>query len=148
MIPGAFVKLIAMPLSRNGKVDRSALPDPGTARPEMDAPFVPASSPVEVELASIWAATLEVEPVGIHDNFFDLGGQSLSAFRLISRVVQSFGLDLPLKTLFQAPTVAAMAKVIQAIGATDAPKPGLERASGEIKAASGEAEEKTLTGRG
>jgi amino acid adenylation domain-containing protein len=127
MIPGVFVKLVAMPLSGNGKIDRGALPDPGAARPESDTPFVPASTPVEVELAAIWASVLEVERVGTHDNFFDLGGHSLSAFRLVSRVVQSFGLDLPLKTLFDAPTIAAMAKVIEATRGRPVAERGLRR---------------------
>ena len=92
------------------------------------------SSPVEVELAGIWAAVLEVERVGIHDNFFDLGGHSLSAFRLVSRVVQAFRLDLSLKALFDAPTVAEMAKVIQAIGAKPATARGLQRMQGALDA--------------
>ena len=127
MMPGVFVKLVAIPLSGNGKIDRSALPDPGAARPEMDTPFVPASTPVEAELAGIWASVLEVERVGTHDNFFDLGGNSLSAFRLVSRVVHSFGLDLPLKTLFDAPTIAAMATAIAATRARPVQEQGLRR---------------------
>jgi amino acid adenylation domain-containing protein len=146
MIPAVFVKLAAMPLTRNGKIDRSALPDPGTARPEMDSPFVPASSPVEVELAGIWAAVLEVERVGIHDNFFDLGGHSLSAFRLVSRVVQAFQLDLSLKALFDAPTVAEMARVIQAIGAKPATARVVQRMQGALDATSDERGQKGSAG--
>jgi acyl carrier protein len=127
MMPGVFVKLVAMPLSGNGKIDRSALPDPGRARPEMDTPFVPPCTPVEVELAGIWAAVLEVERVGTRDNFFELGGHSLSAFRLVSRVARSFGFELPLKTLFEAPTVAAMVKVIEATRARPAAERGLQQ---------------------
>jgi amino acid adenylation domain-containing protein len=116
MIPGVFVTLAAMPSTRNGKIDRSALPDPGRLRPEMDAPYAPASSPVEMKLAAIWAEVLGIDRVGIHDDFFELGGHSLSASRVISRVVQAFMLDLPLKLLFDAPTIAEMAKVIAGAG--------------------------------
>jgi acyl-coenzyme A synthetase/AMP-(fatty) acid ligase/acyl carrier protein len=146
MVPSHFVGLDALPLTPHGKVDRSALPDPGTARPEMDSPFVPASSPVEVELAGIWAAVLEVERVGIHDNFFDLGGHSLSAFRLVSRVVQAFQLDLSLKALFDAPTVAEMARVIQAIGAKPATARVVQRMQGALDATSDERGQKGSAG--
>jgi acyl carrier protein len=146
MVPSHFVGLDALPLTPHGKVDWSALPDPGTARPEMDSPFVPASSPVEVELAGIWAAVLEVERVGIHDNFFDLGGHSLSAFRLVSRVVQAFQLDLSLKALFDAPTVAEMARVIQAIGAKPATARVVQRMQGALDATSDERGQKGSAG--
>ncbi len=128
MIPGVFVTLAAMPSTGNGKIDRDALPDPGRLRPQIDAPFAPASSPLEEQVAGIWAGVLGIDRVGIHDDFFELGGHSLSAARVISRVVQAFALDLPLKALFDAPTVAAMAKVIERTGAGSALDGVLQRA--------------------
>lgn len=147
MIPAVFVTIDAMPLTRNGKIDRSALPDPSCLRPETDVPFVPASSPLETELTNIWAEVLEIDRVGIHDNFFDLGGHSLAASRVISRVVQTFNFDLSLKALFDAPTVAEMARVIQATEARNATGSDRERMPGEIGATSAEEVPKALARR-
>jgi amino acid adenylation domain-containing protein len=107
MVPSAFVQLDAIPLSPNGKIDRRALPAPdrraGTA-----AAYVAPRSEMEEALAAIWSEVLGVERVGVHDHFFDLGGYSLLAVRVGSRVQETFGVDLPLQTLFEAPTVGAL----------------------------------------
>jgi Non-ribosomal peptide synthetase modules and related proteins len=113
MIPSVFVMLKALPLTLTGKVDRSALPAPGNDRPELDTDFVPPRSPVEVELARIWREVLSLDQVGTRDNFFDLGGHSLTATQIISRVTQTFGAELPVKVLFDYPTVAEMAVIIE-----------------------------------
>jgi acyl carrier protein len=112
MIPSAFVMLRALPLTPNGKVDRLALPDPEGTRPELDTPFAAPRTPIEKELAKVWAEILSLNEIGIHDNFFDLGGHSLAATRVVSQVFKTFQLDLPLQSLFQSPTVAEMAAVI------------------------------------
>ena len=112
MIPSAFVMLRALPLTPNGKVDRSALPAPEGTRPDLDTPFAAPGTVVEEALAGIWAEVLSLDQVGIHDDFFGLGGDSLAATRIISRVVERFQLELPVQSLFQAPTVAEMAVVI------------------------------------
>jgi len=112
MIPSAFVKLDALPLTPSGKVDRKALPVPDSSRPELGTPFVAPRSPTEEKLAKIWAGVLSLDQVGIHDNFFDLGGHSLAATRVISRVINTFKIELPIKSLFESPTVAEMAGVI------------------------------------
>lgn len=112
MIPSVFVMLESLPLTPTRKVDRNALPDPGMRRPELDTPFVASRTPVEQRLASIWTEVLSLDQVGIHDNFFDLGGHSLAAMRVVSRVIKQFQLELPLQSLFQSPTVAEMAAVI------------------------------------
>ena len=112
MIPSSFVFLDALPLSPNGKVDRLALPDLGQSRPELDTPYVAATTPVEEQLAKIWAEVLSLDQVGIHDNFFDLGGHSLAATRVISQVLKQFQMKVSLQLLFQSPTVAEMAAVI------------------------------------
>jgi amino acid adenylation domain-containing protein len=123
MIPAVFVMLESLPLTPTRKVDRAALPVPGTERPELDTPFIASRTPVEQRLASIWAEVLAFHQVGIDDNFFELGGHSLAAMRVVSRVITHFQLELPLQSLFQAPTVAEMAAVIthnQAKRASDA----------------------------
>jgi amino acid adenylation domain-containing protein len=112
MIPRAFVMLEAVPLTATHKIDRKALPDPSTARPDIATPYVAPTNPIEQDLASIWAEVLSVDQVGIHDDFFALGGHSLAASRVISRVIASFQLQLSIKALFDAPTVATMAAVI------------------------------------
>ena len=112
MIPAVFVMLESLPLTPTRKVDRAALPVPGTERPELDTPFAASRTPVEQQLASIWAEVLAFRQVGIDDNFFDLGGHSLAAMRVVSRVIKHFQLELPLQSLFQSPTVAEMAAVI------------------------------------
>lgn len=112
MVPSAFVILDALLLTPNGKLDRKALPDPGRSRPGLDNPFVPARNPVEKELTRIWAEVLGIDQVGIYDNFFDLGGHSLAAARVVSQVIKQFQSELPLRSLFQSPTVAAMAAAI------------------------------------
>jgi acyl carrier protein len=112
MIPSAFVCLRALPLATNGKIDRRLLPDPGNSRPELDAPYVAPRTPIEEQLVQIWSEVLLLDRIGIHDNFFDLGGHSLAATRVVSHVIKNFQLDIPLQSLFQSPTVAEMAAVI------------------------------------
>jgi amino acid adenylation domain-containing protein len=112
MVPSAFVMLNAMPLTPNGKVDRRSLPDPGMAKPELDTPFVAPRTPVEEELAQIWGEVMGIDHVGIRDNFLELGGHSLKATQIISRVINRFRVELPVKSLLEAPTVAEMAAVI------------------------------------
>jgi len=112
MIPSAFVILDEMPLTPNGKVDRRALPDLDHARPQLNTPFVSPGTSIEKQLADIWAEALDLAEVGIHDNFFDLGGHSLAAFQVISRVNNRFQLELPAHSLFRSQTVAEMALLI------------------------------------
>ena len=112
MVPSRFVMLDALPLTPNGKVNRRALPDPGSDRPELDTPYSPARTPMEKEVARIWAEVLSLDRVGVHDDFFELGGHSLAATRVVSHVINAYQLELPLQSLFQAPTVGEMAAVI------------------------------------
>jgi acyl carrier protein len=109
MIPSAFVLLDALPLTPNGKLDRKALPAPDRSHSSGDGSFVPPRTPAEEMIAGVWSATLGVERVGVHDNFFALGGHSLMATQVVSRLKQVMNLDLPLRLLFEAPTVAAFA---------------------------------------
>ena len=111
MIPSAFMFLESLPLT-NGKPDRAALPRPDHQRPKMRNPFVPAETEVEKVLVRIWDEVLDVRPIGINDNFFALGGHSLLATQVISRVINTFKVELSIQFLFESPTVADMAVVI------------------------------------
>ncbi len=113
MVPLAFVFLDALPLTPNGKVDRRTLPAPDHARAESDELFVAPDTPTERALAAMWRDLLGVPRVGIHDNFFELGGHSLLVTRLIVRVREAFQVELPLRRVFQAPTIAALAGAIE-----------------------------------
>ena len=113
MVPAAFVPLDALPLTANGKVDRRALPAPDAVRPEQEEIFVAPRTATEEVLASIWTEVLGFERLGIHDNFFDLGGHSLAATRIVSRVREAFQVELPLRWFFDAPSIAELARVLE-----------------------------------
>jgi amino acid adenylation domain-containing protein len=115
MIPSAFVMLKALPLTANGKVDRRALPAPDTARADLASPFAAPESFVEVILAGIWAELLGLERVGVHDNFFELGGHSLLAAQVLSRLQAIMQVDLPLRCLFESPTIRGLAEQLDLI---------------------------------
>ena len=113
MVPAAFVVLDALPLTPNGKVNRQALPALDQARSPLFEVFVAPNTPMEELLAGIWASVLGVEAVGLHDNFFALGGHSLRAMQVISRLRKALQSDVPLRALFEAPTVAGLARYIE-----------------------------------
>ena len=112
MVPDSIVPLDSLPLTTNGKVDRARLSQISKPSHVTDDNFVAPRTELEEELAGLWAEILKVERVGINDNFFDLGGHSLLATRLIFRLREHFNVDLPLRTLFEAPTVATIAPVV------------------------------------
>jgi aspartate racemase len=114
MVPSAFVFLDALPLTPNGKVDRRALPAPDGTRPGLQKAFVAPRTPVEEVLASIWSKILAVEQVGIYDDFFELGGHSLLVAKLITQIQRDLRVDLPVRFLFEFPTVAQLAACIKA----------------------------------
>jgi non-ribosomal peptide synthetase component F/acyl carrier protein len=114
MIPSSFVLLDALPLTPNGKVDRRALPAPEAVRPDMDAAYVEPRTFVEEVLVGIWAEVLGLEQVGVEDNFFELGGHSLLAMQVISRARAAFQIEVALRSLFEWPTVAELAKSLEA----------------------------------
>ena len=114
MMPSAFVLLEALPLTPNDKVDRRALPAPETPSDRTDN-LVPPRTPAEARLANIWADVLAQKQVGIHNNFFELGGHSLLATQVISRLREEFQVELPLRSLFEAPTVAQLSEWIEQV---------------------------------
>jgi amino acid adenylation domain-containing protein/FkbH-like protein len=112
MVPSAFVFLETLPLTPNGKVDRKALPAPPEDRSGTSEDFLPPSSAVEQQLAAIWREVLPVKEMGVRDNFFDLGGNSLLAIQVISRIRESFDVELPISALFDAPTILELAQMV------------------------------------
>ncbi|AFC30793.1 Tyrocidine synthetase 3 [Paenibacillus mucilaginosus 3016] len=116
MVPAAFVQLERMPLTRNGKVDRRALPEPQAFAPEEDRDFAAPETPLEAQLAAIWQEVLGVGRVGRHDDFFELGGHSLRAAALAARIHQELKRRIPLKELFRFRTVKEQAKQLERLG--------------------------------
>jgi acyl-coenzyme A synthetase/AMP-(fatty) acid ligase/acyl carrier protein len=112
MVPSAIVVLDAFPLTPNGKIDLRALPAPADHREQLGVTFVSPRTPAEEILAEIWRAVLALDRVGIHDNFFELGGHSLLATRVMARIQDAFHTSLPLRTLFECPTVEELALAI------------------------------------
>jgi amino acid adenylation domain-containing protein len=113
MVPSAFVFLDRMPLTANGKVDRRALPAPERLSQERKDGFVEAGTVTEQLLTQIWSEVLKAEPIGIHDNFFELGGHSLMAAQVVSRIRAAFQIELPLRSLFETPTIQSLAHAIE-----------------------------------
>ncbi|MGB8509507.1 MAG: amino acid adenylation domain-containing protein [Pyrinomonadaceae bacterium] len=113
MLPSAFVFLDALPLNSSGKIDRKAMPAPDGIRPELKEVFVAPRTFVEQELNGIWAEVLRVDNIGVNDNFFELSGHSLLATQVVFRVKESLGVNLPLRSLFDTPTIAALAQTIE-----------------------------------
>jgi amino acid adenylation domain-containing protein len=118
MLPAVFVVLDALPLTATGKVDLQALPEPEPVTSGHTAAYVPPQSALEQTLAEIWAELLGIERVGGDDNFFALGGHSLLATQVVSRVRHQVNVDVPLRTLFQVPTLAALAEQIEVLRQT------------------------------
>jgi acyl carrier protein len=119
LVPSAFVLLEELPLSASGKVDRRLLPRPAGQSSELAEAFVAPRGPIEELLAGIWATVLRIERVGVHDNFFELGGHSLLATQVISRILATLGVELPLRAIFEAPTVAGLADHVVAAQHTE-----------------------------
>ena len=112
MVPSLFVILDALPLTPNGKVDRQALPAPDASRLTLGNAFVAPRTRVEEKLAAVWRELLGIEHLGIHDNFFALGGHSLLAMQVMSRIRGTWAVELPVRCLFDTPTIAEIAVAI------------------------------------
>jgi amino acid adenylation domain-containing protein len=144
MIPSVYVQLETFSRTATGKIDRRALPNPAPARPPLETPYVTARTPIEEHLVSLWSGVLGLDRVGVHDNFFELGGHSLAASQVISRVIQTFQLELSVKALFDAPTVAEMAAIIAGNQAKRASERTLNRMLSEVEAMTEEETQKQL----
>lgn len=112
MLPSAFVFMERLPLTPSGKIDRKALPAPDHDRPFLEQTFVAPRMPVEETLAAIWVQVLKLNQVGVHDNFFDIGGHSLLGTQVVSRIRNRFDTQLSLRALFERPTIARLAQLI------------------------------------
>ncbi|HSE19254.1 MAG TPA: amino acid adenylation domain-containing protein [Pyrinomonadaceae bacterium] len=113
MIPAAIVLLKDLPLTANGKVDRKALPPVASERPDLETSYTAPRTPVEDALLGIWTKVLGLERLGVNDDFFALGGHSILAMKLIALVQEAFHVAVPLRKLFEQPTVAAFAETIE-----------------------------------
>jgi amino acid adenylation domain-containing protein len=113
MVPSYFVRLEALPLTANGKIKRQDLPNPLEKRPEIDAAYVPPLSTLEIQLAALWSATLNVERIGIHDNFFDLGGASIPAVQIVAKISDQFEVAFPVSSFFEHPTIAGQSAILE-----------------------------------
>jgi acyl carrier protein len=133
MVPGAFVFLDALPLSANGKVDRRRLPEPGTGRPALERSYAAPRTATEAAIAGLWAEVLRVERVGVDDNFFELGGHSLKATQVTTRIEEAFGVELPLRALFESPTVAGLAERVTELELATVDAGALAQALDEIE---------------
>ncbi|NEP10410.1 MAG: amino acid adenylation domain-containing protein [Symploca sp. SIO2C1] len=120
MVPAAFVLLDTIPLTPNGKVERRALPIPDADHFSQDTSFIPPRNPVELKLSQIWLEVLNIPTLGVRDNFFDIGGHSLLAVRLMARIEQQLGIHLPLTTLFTEPTIESQATLLNSKSDVDA----------------------------
>jgi acyl carrier protein len=125
--------LEALPLTPNGKVDRRQLPTPDWSRPQLTELYVAPRTPIETTLASIWAEVLGLEHIGIHDPFLELGGNSLLAARVMTRVLDTFHVELSQSTLMEAATVAHMADTIVEQQAAQVDRDEMRRILAEIK---------------
>jgi acyl-CoA synthetase (AMP-forming)/AMP-acid ligase II/acyl carrier protein len=131
MVPAAFIRLESLPQTPNGKVDRRALP--AAQRAPEPARFVAPRSATEVTLARIWSEVLHVDSIGVQDGFFELGGNSLLATRLLARYHDTFGIDMTLRDLFREPTIAQLAEAVDRLRETvsAAPPPTIRKVSRE-----------------
>ena len=146
MIPAEVVFLEELPLMSTGKVNRHALPEPRNRGHEPAMPVDAPRTAIEEKVTEIWRDVLSLKAVEIHDNFFDLGGHSLAASLVISRVIQTFQLELPVKSLFDAPTVGAMAAIIAEHQAKPANESHLAQMLREVEAMTEEEVQRQLAG--
>ena len=125
MTPAHIIALDAMPLAANGKLDRRALPTPDVA--DMQKHYVAPRNDHEARLAAIWQDVLQIARIGVHDNFFELGGHSLLATQIVSRVRADCNVVLPLRSLFESPTVAELAEAVERLSANSPASENIDR---------------------
>jgi surfactin family lipopeptide synthetase C len=131
-------------LTTSGKIDRKALPAPPKTRPHLENAFIEARTPVEETLVRIWSKVLGIDQVGIHDNFFELGGNSLMGTRVVSHIRDTFFLDLPVRLIFENPTVAEVAVVITQRKAADEGQKDIDQILAQLETLSDEEAQELL----
>jgi acyl carrier protein len=144
MVPSAFVVLDSLPLTPNGKVDRQALPEPDRGSADLEQVYVAPGNASEQAIADIWIEILGVKRIGIHDNFFDLGGHSLKATQVVSRLRDLFQCDIPLRNMFEFPTISELAAAIDSKTVDELNGDKLDRLLGEVEEMSEEEAQKLL----
>jgi aryl carrier-like protein len=112
MIPAAFVTLAALPSTRNGKIDRAALPEPGAGRPDLENAYVAPRTPEERAVGAVWQTVLGQERIGIHDNFFELGGNSLLLVEVEGKLRAALGREVPIAEMYRNPTIQGLAQAL------------------------------------
>jgi len=115
MIPVQFIPLEKLPITVNGKIDRKALPLPDTIRPVLEIEYVEPQTEFEQIVKEVWSEVLEIDKIGIHDNFLDVGGDSLRGIRVISRLGAEFELEFSINLIFQKPTIKQLAAHIEEV---------------------------------
>ncbi len=138
MVPAGFVRLDRMPLTSNGKIDRQRLPDADLVRPDLECAYVAPRTPLEREVVAAWKEVLGIERLGVNDNFFEVGGHSLMATRVIMLLRGKLGLNLSLRLLFENPTAAGMAFALVETLLEHAEQPELLDMVGEVEGLSEE----------
>jgi acyl carrier protein len=132
MVPAAFMTMESFPLTANGKVDRRALPAPEKVRPEVETAYAAPEADIERAIAGIWQEVLNLERVGVHDNFFDLGGHSLHLIRVHGELKSGLGKDIPMVEMFPCPPGRALARHLG--GESESPSPEPAGAAGKMRA--------------
>ncbi|HEX3076841.1 MAG TPA: phosphopantetheine-binding protein, partial [Lachnospiraceae bacterium] len=139
MVPSRFMFINEIPVLESGKLDRNSLPSIEDVRPDIDVEYVAPRNPMEETLAQIWSEILQIDRVGVYDNFFDLGGQSLMATQMISRIRSTLGMEIPLHVIFETtPTVEQTAIAIENYQIEQSQPEDLEKLLAEIEAMSEE----------
>ncbi len=147
MIPSAFVCLERLPLTPNGKIDRKSLPQPEASRREENETYVAPRTPTEEMLANTWGELLKVKQISINDNFFSLGGHSLLATKVVARLQNAFGVKIPLRKIFEVPTVEGLAMVVDEILSSSTEDAELAALLAELEEMSDEEAERMLAER-
>ena len=138
MVPSAIVPIPAIPTTASGKIDRDSLPEPGRTRPSMPSAYRPPADPLEEELVARWEAVIGVGPIGIDDDFFELGGDSLGAMRMLLEVGEAFDLAAPPELLARAPTIALLADAIRQGTTSTTSAPGVVADPGIVRLRDGD----------
>ena len=144
MLPVAFIKVEKLPLGPAGKIDRRALSQLDRGKPERTNPYVAPRNAIEQRLTAIWSRLLKVERAGIRDNFFELGGHSLIATRIVSQIRREFEVEIPLRAVFESPTIEDLAREITRRQTTSITSDKIEELLSELESLPEESAERAI----